>query len=210
MVQSSKIAKSIAETLEESITKKGDATFVVSGGNSPLEIFHCLSNMPIRWSMIKIILGDDRLLDSSNIDSNEKLIAENLMINKARKASYISLTDPKTSPSDLTYPFDVVLLGMGLDGHFASLFPELVANKNLFNINSTQSFYTSDIPLGKPSHRRVTMPLSMLLNTKRCILLVSTDAKRLVLDQAKKDNSLPLYYLLNQTKLNVEFSDINF
>ena len=77
-MQSSKIAKSIAETLEESITKKGDATFVVSGGNSPLEIFHCLSNMPIRWSKIKIILGDDRLLDSSNIDSNEKLIAENL------------------------------------------------------------------------------------------------------------------------------------
>ena len=99
---------------------------------------------------------------------------------------------------------------MGLDGHFASLFPELIANTNLFNINSTQSFYTSDVPLGKPSHRRVTMPLSMLLNTKRCILLVSTDAKRLVLDQAKKDNSLPLYYLLNQTKLNVEFSDINF
>ena len=209
-MQSSKIAKSIAETLEESITKKGDATFVVSGGNSPLEIFHCLSNMPIRWSKIKIILGDDRLLDSSNIDSNEKLIAENLMINKARKASYISLTDPKTSPSDLTYPLDVVLLGMGLDGHFASLFPELIANNNLFNIHSTQSFYTSDIPLGKPSHRRVTMPLSMLLNTKRCILLVSNDAKRSVLDQAKKDNSLPLYYLLNQTKLNVEFSDINF
>ena len=50
MVKSSKIAKSIAETLEESITKKGDATFVVSGGNSPLEIFHCLSNMPLRWS----------------------------------------------------------------------------------------------------------------------------------------------------------------
>jgi 6-phosphogluconolactonase len=209
-VKSSKIAKSIAETLEESITKKGDATFVVSGGNSPLEIFHCLSNMPLRWSKIKIILGDDRLLDSTNIDSNEKLISENLIINKARKASYISLTDPKIAQSELTYPFDVVLLGMGLDGHFASLFPELIANTNLFNINSTQSFYTSDVPLGKPSHRRVTMPLSMLLNTKRCILLVSTNAKRLVLDRAIEDKSLPLYYLLNQSKLNVEFSDINF
>lgn len=209
-MKSSKIAKSIAETLEESITKKGDATFVVSGGNSPLEIFHCLSNMPLRWSKIKIILGDDRLLDSTNIDSNEKLISENLIINKARKASYISLTDPKIAQSELTYPFDVVLLGMGLDGHFASLFPELIANTNLFNINSTQSFYTSDVPLGKPSHRRVTMPLSMLLNTKRCILLVSTNAKRLVLDRAIEDKSLPLYYLLNQSKLNVEFSDINF
>ena len=205
-----KIAESIAQTLEQSIAIKGKATFVVSGGNSPLEIFHCLNDMPIPWSKIEIILGDDRLLDSTNADSNERLIFENLMINRASKARYISLSNPELCPSDLTYPFDVVLLGMGLDGHFASLFPDLLMNTDLFNINAEQDFYVSDFPLGNPSYRRITMTLSMLLNTERCILLVSSDSKRMVLDQAKEDESLPVHYLLNQGKLTVEFSDINF
>ena len=64
------IAESIAKTLEKSIAIRGSATLVVSGGNSPLEIFHCLNNMPIPWSKIEIILGDDRLLDPINVDSN--------------------------------------------------------------------------------------------------------------------------------------------
>ena len=193
------IAESIAKTLEKSIAIRGSATLVVSGGNSPLEIFHCLNNMPIPWSKIEIILGDDRLLDPINVDSNEKLILENLMINKASKASYISLVDPELLPSDLTYPFDVVLLGMGLDGHFASLFPELLVNEALFDINANQDFYLSDIPLGDPSYQRITMTLSMLMNTQRCILLVSSAAKRMVLDRAKEDKSLPVHHLLNQT-----------
>jgi len=207
---SSKIAESIAETLEKNIAIKGKATFVVSGGNSPVEIFHCLNDMPIPWSKIEIILGDDRLLDSTNADSNERLIFDNLMVNRASKARYVSLTNPELSPSDLTYPFDVVLLGMGMDGHFASLFPDLLMNTDLFDINAEQDFYESDFPLGNPSYRRITMTLSMLLNTERCILLVSSDSKRMVLDQAKEDKSFPVHYLLNQGKLAVEFSDINF
>ena len=72
-----KIAKSIASTLEDSVLKKGYATLVVSGGNSPLEIFSHLNQMPIPWSKVTIILGDDRMLDSDNSDSNDKLIREN-------------------------------------------------------------------------------------------------------------------------------------
>ena len=69
-----KIATSIASTLEESVLKKGYATLVVSGGNSPIEIFSHLSQMLIPWSKVTIILGDDRILDSDSSDSNDKLI----------------------------------------------------------------------------------------------------------------------------------------
>ena len=69
-----KIAKSIASTLEESVLKKGYATFVVSGGNSPLEIFSHLNQMPIPWSKITIILGDDRMLDSGNSESKRAVL----------------------------------------------------------------------------------------------------------------------------------------
>lgn len=205
-----KIAKSIASTLEESVLKKGYATFVVSGGNSPLEIFSHLNQMPIPWSKITIILGDDRMLDSGNSDSNDKLIRENLIINKAESAKYLSLIDPLVTPSKLNFPFDISLLGMGLDGHFASLFPELLANMSLFKVDAPHEIYLSENALGHPSHKRISMNLSMLLNSDRCILLVSSESKRGVLDQAIGDSRLPVHYLINQNKVKIEFSDVDF
>jgi 6-phosphogluconolactonase len=205
-----KIATSIASTLEESVLKKGYATLVVSGGNSPLEIFSHLNQMPISWPKVTIILGDDRMLDPGNTDSNDKLIRENLIINKAGSAKYLSLIDPLVTPSKLNFPFDISLLGMGLDGHFASLFPELLENISLFKIDSPHEIYLSEDSLGDPSHKRITMNLSMLLNSVRCILLVSSESKRGVLDQAIGDSSLPVHHLINQNKIKIEFSDVDF
>ena len=205
-----KIAKSIANTLEDSVLKKGYATLVVSGGNSPLEIFSHLNQMPISWPKVTIILGDDRMLDPGNTDSNDKLIRENLIINKAGSAKYLSLIDPLVTPSKLNFPFDISLLGMGLDGHFASLFPELLENTSLFEIDAPYEIYLSEDSLGDPSHKRITMNLSMLLNSVRCILLVSSESKRGVLDQAIGDSSLPVHHLINQNKIKIEFSDVDF
>jgi 6-phosphogluconolactonase len=205
-----KIATSIASTLEESVLKKGYATLVVSGGNSPLEIFSHLNQMPISWPKVTIILGDDRMLDPGNTDSNDKLIRENLIINKAGSAKYLSLIDPLVTPSKLNFPFDISLLGMGLDGHFASLFPELLENISLFEIDAPYEIYLSEDSLGDPSHKRITMNLSMLLNSVRCILLVSSESKRGVLDQAIGDSSLPVHHLINQNKIKIEFSDVDF
>ena len=205
-----KIAKSIASTLEDSALKKGYATLVVSGGNSPLEIFFYLNQMPIPWSKVTIILGDDRMLDSDNSDSNDKLIRENLIINKAGSARYLSLIDPLMTPSKLNFPFDISLLGMGLDGHFASLFPELLENISLFELNAPHEIYLSQKSLGDPSHKRITMNLSMLLNSDRCILLVSSESKRGVLDRAIGDTRLPVHHLINQNKVKIEFSDVDF
>ena len=205
-----KIAASIASTLEESILKKGSAILVVSGGSSPIKIFNYLNQLQIQWSKVTIILGDDRMLDTANIDSNDRLIRENLIINNAESAKYISLSDSLLKSSQLKFPFDIALLGMGLDGHFASLFPELLNNSSLFDMNAPHEIYISDIPLGTPSHKRITMNLSMLLDTHRCILLVSSESKRRVLDQAKNNANLPLYHLINQNKIKIEFSDIDF
>ena len=205
-----KIAQSIAVTLQQGILHKGFATLVVSGGRSPLEIYSYLSQILIPWSKVTIILGDDRVLEESNIDSNDRLIKENLLINKAETATYISLLDSLQTPLKLELPFDVSFLGMGLDGHFASLFPELLGNNSLFNVDAPHEIYLSDTPLGNPFHKRITMNLSMLLDTHRCILLVSSKLKRDLLDKALRDNKLPLYYLINQQKIKIELSDIDF
>ena len=149
-------------------------------------------------------------LDSDNSDSNDKLIRENLIINKAGSARYLSLIDPLMNPSKLNFPFDISLLGMGLDGHFASLFPELLANKSLFEVDAPHEIYLSKNALGDPSHKRITMNLSMLLNSDRCVLLVSSESKRGVLDRAIGDTRLPVHHLINQNKVKIEFSDIDF
>ena len=150
------------------------------------------------------------MLDPANSDSNDKLIRENLVINKAGSAKYLSLIDPLITPLKLNFPFDISLLGMGLDGHFASLFPELLENISLFEIDAPHEIYLSEDPLGDPSHKRVTMNLSMLLNSNRCILLVSSESKRGVLDQAIGDSRLPVHHLINQNKIKIEFSDVDF
>ena len=207
---SSRIAFSIAETLKKSIVDRGFANLVVSGGSSPLEIFNCLSQIQIAWHQVNIILGDDRLVDTASIDSNERLVRNSLMINFAKVANYVSLVEISELPLDLNNLFDVVLLGMGLDGHFASLFPELLGDKSLFDVSTKKYLYTSDISLGDPAYRRITMNMSMLINTRRCILLVTSNSKRKVLEQAQTNTELPIHYLVNQTAVDIEYSDIDF
>ena len=177
---SDQLSKSILKTLNESIELSGKASLVVCGGNSALSIYQKLSLADLDWNNVSIYLGDDRLLPSEHIDSN------------------------------IILPFDIVLLGLGLDGHFASLFPEQVKLSSAFSIDAEPNFVCSDIPLGSPSYKRISMNLALLLNTKRCILLVTNSDKRLVVEKASTNNKMPLYFLINQDKTKLEFSDIDF
>ena len=207
---SDKLSKSIAKTLNESIELSGKASLVVCGGNSPLPIYQKLSLADLDWNKVSIYLGDDRLLLSDHIDSNENLLRKNLLINNAKSAKFHPLVQPRIDIKNIILPFDIVLLGLGLDGHFASLFPEQVKLSSAFSIDAEPNFVCSDIPLGSPSYKRISMNLALLLNTKRCILLVTNSDKRLVVEKASTNNKMPLYFLINQDKTKLEFSDIDF
>ena len=207
---SDKLSKSIVKTLNESIELSGKASLVVCGGNSPLSIYQKLSFADLDWNNVSIYLGDDRLLSSDHVDSNENLLRKNLLINNAKSAKFHPLVQPSIDIKDITLPFDIVLLGLGLDGHFASLFPEQVKSSSAFSIDAKPDFICSDIPLGSPSYKRISMNLALLLNTKRCILLVTNSDKRLVVEKASTNNKMPLYFLINQDKTKLEFSDIDF
>jgi len=81
----------VAERLSESIARCGSASLVVSGGRTPKGFFHLLSQHPLDWKNVTVTLADERWVDPSNEASNEKLVRENLLINKAAKASFVSL-----------------------------------------------------------------------------------------------------------------------
>ncbi len=207
---SDKISKSITKSLDKAIALNGKATLVVCGGNSPLSIYQKLSRADLDWNKVSIYLGDDRLLPSDHIDSNENLLRKNLLINNAKSAKFHPLVQPRINIKDITLPFDIVLLGLGHDGHFASLFPEQVKISGAISIDADPAFICSELPLGSPSYMRISMNLALLLNTKRCILLVTNSDKRLVVEKASTNNKMPLHFLINQEKTKLEFSDIDF
>ena len=207
---SDKLSQSITKSLDKAIALNGKATLVVCGGNSPLSIYQKLSRTDLDWNKVSIYLGDDRLLPSDHIDSNENLLRKNLLINNAKWAKFYPLVQPRINIKDITLPFDIVLLGLGIDGHFASLFPEQVKVSNALSIDADPDFICSETLLGSPSYKRISMNLALLVNTKRCILLVTNSEKRMVVEKASTNNKMPLYFLINQDKTKLEFSDIDF
>ena len=198
------ISKTIFDKLEKDLCENGQSTFIVSGGSSPVQIFKDLSAMQAKWSDINISLVDDRVVDTNHDDSNEKLVNNVLIKDEAKDANFISLCNQSKDLLNLKRPFGIMLLGMGEDGHFASLFPKLIeTNPEYFDLESDPEIFFTE-PMGNPCHRRVSMNLSMILESKDIFLLVSSEKKLEVLNQAKSDKSLPLYYLLNQSKVDLK------
>ena len=135
------LTKLISDKLKLAIAKKGNATFVVSGGNSPLKLFDNLSKIDLPWNKVQITLVDDRLVDKNHIHSNQKLITDHLLKNKAKLANFIPLSEKIIKSKIILTPFDVNLLGMGEDGHFASLFPDMIKNFNSFDLNADTNVF---------------------------------------------------------------------
>ena len=197
------LSEQIFDILKLTIEEKGSASFVVSGGSSPIKIFNELSFMDLDWTKVNITLVDDRFVDKSHKDSNEKLVNENLMINKAANLNFISLCNPPKKVLNINRPFDITLLGTGEDGHFASLFPSLIkTNPNYFDLSSIPEIIYTEA-LGSPCHKRVSMNLSMILQANKIFLLVPTKKKLDVYEEAQNNEKIPLYFLLNQIKTKI-------
>ena len=135
-----KAAEKIVELLDGSIASRGVASLVVAGGTTPQPIFNRLSQMHLDWPKVHVGLTDERWVKASHRDSNEYLVRHSLLRNQAKSAHFHPLYIDKPRPSAaiaeaertisaMPRPFDVVLLGMGTDGHFASLFPGLPETK---------------------------------------------------------------------------------
>ena len=100
-------------------------------------------------------------------------------------------------------PFDLVLLGMGKDGHFASIFPDMVRDKRFIGLEEPPQIYKIS-QRGDPFVPRITMNLSLILNSKLIFLCISSVEKKIILEKSKQETKYPVHWLLNQKKTVVK------
>ena len=196
-------SKLIYSALSDAISRNGNASLIVSGGSSPIPIFNDLSKVDLDWSKVYISLVDDRVVSSDSIHSNENMLNKHLLINNASNANFISLKSEPKKVLEINRPFDVMFLGMGEDGHFASLFPSMIPKANCFNMSAKPEIIYTE-PIGRPCYKRVSMNLSLIMESKKIILLVSNEKKAFIVNEAYENKLLPIHFLLTQQRAKIE------
>ena len=151
------VATLISDQLKDAINKFGTASLVVPGGSSPIKIFKDLSQIELAWSKVQITLVDDRLVDPQNENSNQKLLSEYFFVNKAKNVNFFPLSEDLILNKKFKIPFDVTLIGMGEDGHFASLFPSMIGEKEGYSIDANHKIFKT------VSYTHLTLPTILLV-----------------------------------------------
>ena len=198
----------ITKNLSSSINKYQNASIAVPGGTSPIKIFNELSKQKLDWSKVQITLVDDRLVDPDNDHSNQKLINDYLLKNDAKKSKFFPLNKNLIKDDNFKFPLDICLLGIGNDGHFASLFPNMINNTNMLEPKSKSSIDEVKAN-GNPFIPRISMNLPLILSSNLIILLIKGKLKQEVLREAYNNKNIPLYYLLKHRINNFHIELLN-
>lgn len=187
----------IEHKLIDDISRFGQAKLLLSGGNTPIGLYQKLSLIEIDWSKVIVGLVDERFVENSSDYSNEKLVKTNLLINKAKKATFVpmvsTICDEKENLIQTIKSYSifnqssVVILGMGDDGHTASLFPK--DSDSITALNSKSSLHYTNSPLAPV--RRITCTPSLLFSAKYIYLMITGENKKEVLFTAV-NNNLPI------------------
>ncbi len=204
------LAEHVAQILEDAIQQRGHAFMAVSGGSTPIPLFERLSIVDIAWSKVMITLVDERWVEPDHKDSNEALVRKHLLKNKAESAEFVGLKVACATPfqgeqatanrlRQFDGAFDVLLLGMGVDGHTASFFSN--AEPLQYALEPRQGEPCCGIVRGDLEHPRMTLTLPRILNSRNLFLHTVGATKLDVLRAAQEPgsiNDLPIRAVLHQ------------
>jgi 6-phosphogluconolactonase len=209
------------DVLSEALSKHGVATLLVSGGSTPAPLYEALSKTELNWKKIKVALVDERWVDNDHSASNEALVKRSLLINNAKAAEFIGMktsaitalagqAETEANYRRLPQPFSLAIVGMGPDGHTASLFPHakgLAQAIQTDNENLTAAIKATQSEVTGPNTERLTLTLSALMKTDRLVILFTGEDKLTVFNAAQKPGSIedmPIRALLHQEQVPVE------
>lgn len=187
------LACEIAGRLTGAIAERGTALLAVSGGTTPARLFAALSTTPITWDKVIVTLVDERFVPPSSPRSNAGLVTANLLQNKAAAARFVPLYHEAASIEDaaaadsealraLPWPLDVVILGMGGDGHTASFFPDAGNLEEL--LDPTSQRIVLPVHAASGGEPRLTLSMARIVAAGFIALHIEGEDKRTAFDGA--------------------------
>jgi 6-phosphogluconolactonase len=213
---SRELAMQLAASLKAAIGARGLASLVVSGGRSPVKLFEMLRTQALDWGRVCVALADERWVAPEDAASNEHLVRNVLLKDQAAAARFHGLKNAAPTPdlgavsawetfARVPRPFDAMILGMGDDGHTASLFPGSPNLPRALNQAAVAGCVGMWAPVAPQP--RLSLNLTALLDARRVVVLISGESKWSTLAAAKKEgpvDDMPIRALLRQTRTPVE------
>ena len=198
-------AFAIGRQLAEALRTHGRASLVATGGRSPGPVFDHLREQPhIDWARVVVTLSDERCVDPADPGSNARAVRERLFQGAAAKAHLLPLwPEPPDAALAAIAPFDAVMLGMGEDGHVASLIPGDPGLAAAMDPASERLTVSVPEGLGKPPLARVSLTFAALLQSRAIFLLIAGETKREVIQRAQAGAELPVGALISQARVPV-------
>ena len=214
--QAANLAAAIAARLAEGLNRRAAASLVVSGGSTPYPMYTQLAQHKLDWSRVQITLADERWVATDDADSNERQVRATLLRQRAAAARFIGLKNDASRPADgavaawaalagMPRPFDAVVLGMGEDGHTASLFPrgpELVTG-----LDAWASPACIAVQPAAAAHARLSLNLAALLQSRRIFVQIIGALKWRVYERARAagpSEDMPIRAILRQIAVPVD------
>lgn len=207
------LADFVAQRLRDTLSRRGHALLVVSGGSTPVPFLRALSAQSLDWARVAVTLADERWLPPDHIDSNERLVRQHLLQGEAEPARFVPLWRDQPDPyaaqdevaaslQSLPWPASVVVLGMGGDGHTASLFPGDRAWAS--RVAPGQRCVAVDAP-AQPNVpvARISLTPACLLDAEQVVIHITGSGKWGLLQQAAVEGSadeLPIRWALHQSE----------
>jgi 6-phosphogluconolactonase len=194
-------AARVADLAGLGLAERGAASLILPGGRTPALFLAALGAMNLDWPRVSLTLCDERWVDEKSPDSNAAMVRRNLLIGAAAKASFLPLYNGEPTPDAgcaaveaaldlLPRPWDATIIGMGDDGHFASLFPGEPALVAGLNLASGQNCVAARGPADGPP--RLSLTLASLARSRHIFILATGSQKRQIWEQAAHTDPLAL------------------
>jgi len=184
-------AEFIASVTESSLKQASEVIIALSGGTSPRQSLTHLGRMELPWDRVWVTLTDERQVPRGHEASNYRLLSETLFLGSANQDRFLALEDGNfQARSNLPL---IPLLGMGEDGHFASIFPDASALDTLLDVEG--EYWVQAVSTSASPFPRVTLTMKSLSRCVRAGLLVFGDAKKAILENP---GNVPVGALIDQ------------
>ena len=207
-------AKFVAGGIERAIAERGRADFMASGGSTPGPLFDRLSTWALPWEQVSVGLVDERWVPLDHDFSNEALIRSRLLTGRAGAAGLLPMKTGAGRPEDAVAdrntayaphcdPVDVILLGMGGDGHTASWFPRskgLEAALSPADGATIAAIDATNCPGAGSNTQRLTLTGPAVTSARMALMLLLGDEKLDVLERALVADPLdmPVRYAIDK------------